>query len=188
MDFIKKIDGEEYVFCVPASHYVANLIKKDQNPAFDIEVVLSGTGAILKKYSKKKIVDHHDPDCVSFIRANIPPVEIGGFYWEVGTDAAVYNKTNTDKENEQLQKNGMVQIPYIVFKHLRPEDWVEIKGKIIDSTGKERNVLMKAKKSFIERYVHHYQVEDDMSYCEIHKDKFIKKFIEIPTKKTKNRR
>ena len=188
MDIVREINGRKQVFCLPASQYIAGLMKKDIHEAYDIEVELTGTGAIIKKYSKRKHVDYHDKEHIYFLRTQKPPVNIGG--WEGDKDLAVFYKTCTDEENEKIKTEGVLLIPYDAFKHLRDEDLVEITGRDFDREGKEVRVKFKAAKSFIKQYGRIKDVPDDMPWYEVSKDKFYKNFLQEPKKvrKWKSRR
>ena len=68
MDIVREINGRKQVFCLPASQYIAGLMKKDIHEAYDIEVELTGTGAIIKKYSTRKHVRVKFKAAKSFIK------------------------------------------------------------------------------------------------------------------------
>lgn len=188
MDIIKEVNGQKQTYCIPASQYVAQLIKNDIHDEYDIEVEFAGTGAKLIKYSKRKIVDHYDKEHILYVRTKMPPVNIGGFYWgDACRDIAVFYKTNTDAENKKLQNEGILQIPYDVFKHLREQDLVEIKGYELDKDGKEVKIQFKAAQWYIAKYGKFEPVPGDMPLYKIPRDKFIRKKIDnILSKKKRN--
>lgn len=184
MDIVKEVNGYKHTFCLPASQYVAGLIKRELHDEYEIEVELTGTGATLKKYSKRKYVDFHDKEHISYLKTSRPPIFIGGFYWEGDKDLAVFYKTCTDAENEKLKKEGVLLIPYDVFIHLRDQDLIEFIGSDVDKTGKEVKVKFKATKEFVKEYAKIEHVPDDMPWYKIPKEKFSRKFLENSPKKT----
>ena len=190
MDIVREINGRKQTFCLPASQYVAGLIKKDMHEEYDIEVELTGTGASLKKHSKRKYVDYHDREHVSYLKTSKPPVHIGGFYWEGDKDLAVFYKTCTDEENKRLRNERILLIPYDVYRHLRDEDLIEITGIDIDKTGKEIKVKFKAAKGFIKNHGQAEETLDDMPWYAISKDKFSRIIVKetLKNRKLKPRR
>ena len=148
MDIEKIINGEKRLYCIPASQYVAENVAKESSDEYEYEVTYNGTGAILKKYSKIKHTDFYDKDHFYYTK-RMPPILIGAFYWEADKDIAVFSKICTDEENSILQKTEELIIPYDVFKHLREDDLIEIKGIIKDKTGKKNYIKFRACKKFI---------------------------------------
>ncbi len=204
MDIVKEVNGQKHIFCLPASQYVAGLIKKQIYHAYDLEVELVGTGASIKKITKRKIVDHYDKENVSYIRAQQPPIFIGGFYWESEKDLAVFYKTNTEDENKLLKAEGILRIPYDVFKNLREQDLIEIKGILPgmslwatpnapapapNKAGKEYRIQFRATKGYIKQFGKNFPVDDDMPLYEMPKEKFAWKILEenTPSKTAKEK-
>ena len=181
MDIVKEVNGQKHIFCLPASQYVAGLIKKQIYHAYDLEVELVGTGASIKKITKRKIVDHYDKENVSYIRAQQPPIFIGGFYWESEKDLAVFYKNNTEDENKLLKSEGILRIPYDVFKNLREQDLIEIKGILPNKAGKEYRIQFRATKGYIKQFGKYFPVDDDMPLYEMPKEKFAWKILEENT-------
>jgi len=149
MDVKKIVNGVEQTFCLPASQYVANKIAKTFYEDYDIVSEYTGTGATIKKYSKRKVVNFYDREHVQYIRSNIPPIDLGGFYWENSKDLAIYHKVLSESENETLSKEHRITIPLCVFSNLREDDVLEIIGFDADKNGKKERVKFKAKKIYL---------------------------------------
>lgn len=171
-------NGKIRKYCMPASHYIAKMIEKEQHKSYGFEVKLDGTAATIKKYSKTKYTDYYDKDHVYYTKSSVPPILIGGFYWDGNKDLAVFYKTCNDEENKKLQTENLLAIPYDVFRNLRDQDRIEIKGKDFDKTGKEKLIKFKALKSYIKEYGTCESRPEEMPLYLIPKDKFAKNIIE----------
>lgn len=188
MDIVKIVNGRKIEFCLPASQYVAGLIEKDIHEEYDLEVVLMGTGARIKKHSKKKYVDYHDKEHISYIRTQRPPIELGGLYWEASKDLAVFYKSNSEEENTRLKKEGVLQIPYDIFRHLRDEDIVEINGTDVGKNGKDIRLKFRGTKEYIKQFGKIEQIPESMPFYIVPKDKFSRNFLVTPPAKITKKR